>query len=136
MPKLTKQQTLEICIDMWTLIADSADDTGTTKLKKSEALHMLNLPQDLEKYIRSTESCAACAYAALQPIKERKELCSACPIWTTAEAPAALGSCCSLYSPYHLWTMTKQSMYARDIIKLAKTELDKLLKEKGESKDG
>jgi hypothetical protein len=114
----TKKQALEICIQMWTYMAEN-------DCEKEEAIHALSLPD-------MTYSCAACDYAEYMEelsggVRDR---CAYCPIQTWSSIQSTDTMCCEDDSPYSIWTeadTTEESKQAAlDIVALAQAELDKL----------
>jgi hypothetical protein len=114
----TKRQALEICIQMWTYMAEN-------DCLKEEAIHALSLPD-------MRASCAACDYAGyMEELSgEVRGTCKYCPIQTWSSTPSMDMMCCEDDSPFIMWenacTTEESKQAALDIVALARAELDKL----------
>lgn len=81
-PNMTKRESLEICIKMWTWLAENPFEA------KLAAVQTLGLPP-------MECSCAACEYDA-----QFGDDCRNCPIW---ENEAGVTACEKVGSPYCRW---------------------------------
>lgn len=136
MNKITKAESLKLCIELWTLLSDrefySGEWTLTRDSEKKAALRDIGYdPQDV------LYACFACEYS-LQVVRsmypnsaEIQRDCRFCPIkaWRSPDNPHAT-TCLDEGQPYFEWreaTVVEDACtYAQDVVQLAQESLDAL----------
>lgn len=99
---LTKRRALEICIELWDWLAQTANP------------HKCDWP-GWQKYGQMHNGCPCCQYATeVTPVPGK--ICVACPLLTLWPTNG-LGFCCCAYSsPYNRWQRNRgESKYARGV---------------------